>query len=182
MRKPDFIPTSDWNTVLSICGSYGVDPFLIGAIGWHETHWGKLGAGKIGWILGYGYFPGSTVAEKYKGLLNQVTGACGMISGHLLQPITEVNMISFAVNTWRSSAPESWARSVYSIYVSIKGNYTPPVTDTEIQDVGQRITELERKVTVDVDSGIQDLTKRVSFIEMVLKFIEEFFNNLKKEL
>ncbi|GAI12177.1 unnamed protein product, partial [marine sediment metagenome] len=61
------------------CTIYNFTPYLIAAIGWHETHWRRLGAGVRGWILGYGYFPGSTVKEKYRGLENQLKGACPMI-------------------------------------------------------------------------------------------------------
>lgn len=182
MSKPSFIPDTDWNTVQSICKSYGVDPYFIAAIGWHETHWGQLGAGKIGWILGFGYFPGSTVAEKYKGLVNQLNGACKMIGDYLKTPITLQNVTDFATGHWKSGAPEAWARSVYSIYTSLGGSYEPPKTDTEIQDLSKRISELEQKVTVDIDTGIVDLKKRVSWLEMIANFVKEFFNSLGKEL
>ncbi|GAH98946.1 unnamed protein product, partial [marine sediment metagenome] len=78
LKRPDFIPSADWTVVVRYCENYNITPYLIAAIGWHETHWGKLGAGRYGWILGYGYFPGSTVKEKYRGLENQLKGACPM--------------------------------------------------------------------------------------------------------
>lgn len=141
--KPDFIPLADWSFVLSICGWNPELPYLIGAIGWHETHWGRLGAGKIGWILGYGYWPGSTVKDKYKGLENQLKGANGMIKSHFQFPVTLNSVTDFAVNHWKSSAPRSWASSVFSIFLSIKGGTEPQPTETEIQDHEERITRLE---------------------------------------
>lgn len=182
MIRPNFISETDWQLVTSICQRYNVDPYLIAAIGKHETQWGTAGAGKIGWILGYGYFPGSTVKEKYKGLENQVIGALNQFSKYMQSPLTLQSITDLAVNHWKSSAPGSWAKSVYSIYISIAGGYNPPVTDTEIQDLTDRITELENKVTVDIDTGIADLTKRVSLLEMIIKFIKEFFESLGKEL
>ncbi|MBA7530535.1 hypothetical protein ES705_22743 [subsurface metagenome] len=158
MSRPDFIPKTDWNLVLR----YGVDfenePYLIAAIGWHETHWGKLGAGRTGWILGYGYFPGSTVKEKYRYLENQLKGATKMLKDHFHAPITLDNITDFAVNHWKSGAPRSWAKSVYSIYYNLRKDIIPPITDTEMQD----------------------LTERVDKIELYIKFFKEFINKLKE--
>ena len=160
MNKPDFIPEADWNLVLQVCSKFNVDPYFIAAIGWHETHWGRLGAGKIGWILGYGYFPGSTVANRYRGLENQLNGACAQISKDMKLPITLENVSDFAVNSWKPGAPLSWASSVFNIYTSIKNGYVLPVTDTEIAD----------------------LSKKVESINLVVEFIKEFFIKLGEEL
>ena len=160
MSKPNFIPDSDWSAVIAICDRWKVDPYLIAAIGWHETHWGQLGAGKIGWILGYGYFPGSTVAEQYKGLYKQVEGACKQIARDMQLPITLVNVTNFAVDSWKSGAPRDWAKSVFSIYISIRSDYEIPVTDTEIVD----------------------LTKRVDTLELANSFMKALFIKLGKEL
>jgi hypothetical protein len=181
MKKPDFVPQADWDLVVSICSNYNVDPYLIAAIGKHETQWGREGAGRIGWILGYGYYSGSTVKEKYKGLENQVRGALNQFSQWMQSPITLASVTNLAVKHWKSSAPEAWARSVYSIYSSIEKGYTPPPTPTEIPDVSKQISELEKKVSDDIENKILGLTERVSFVEMIAKFVEEFFNKIKKE-
>jgi len=157
MAKPKFMSDADWELVKSICLDYGVSPYLIAAIGWHETHWGRLGAGKIGWILGYGYFPGSKVKEKYKGLENQLHGACHQISRDLKLPLTLNTLIDFAVNSWKSAAPTSWAKSVWSIYTAIKKDYTIPETDTEIQDLTERVEVLEHSVSL-----FKELVKRLA--------------------
>jgi len=159
MAKPDFIPEADWTAVTAICSRFKVDPYFIAAIGWHETHWGKLGAGKIGWILGYGYWPGSTVKDKYKGLYKQVEGACKKIVRDMKLPITLANVINFAVTSWKSSAPTAWARSVFNIYSSLAKGIVPQPTDTEIED----------------------LSKRVEIIEHVVKFFKDLILNLAKE-
>jgi hypothetical protein len=142
MSKPDFIPESDWNLVLRYANNFENEPYLIAGIGWHETHWGRLGAGKIGFILGYGYWPGSTVKDKYKGLTNQLKGANNMLVDHLNLPITLNNVTDFAVNHWKSSAPRSWASSVYSIFSNIAKGIIPQFTETERQD----LTEVIEKV------------------------------------
>ena len=139
MSKPDFIPEADWQATVAICSRWKVDPYFIAAIGWHETHWGKLGAGVNGWILGYGYFPGSTVKEKYRGLYKQVEGACQQISRDMKLPITLVNVINFAVTSWKSGAPRSWAASIFSIWSNLVKGIIPPYTPTEIEDVSDRV-------------------------------------------
>lgn len=142
MLKPDFIPDNDWVLVTKICLIYKGDPYFIAAIGWHETHWGRLGAGLIGWILGYGYFPGSTVKEKYKGLENQLNGACAQIGRDLVLPITLANVENFAVNSWKPGVPLAWAKSVFSIYTSLQSGFTPVITDAEINDISKMIENL----------------------------------------
>ena len=160
MSKPNFITEADWANVKVICEHWKVDPYLIAAIGWHETNWGREGAGKIGWILGYGYFSGSTVKEKYKGLYKQVDGALAQYHTWMQSPLTLASITNLAVEHWRSGAPEAWARSVYSIYVSLKSDYVMPVTDTEIVA----------------------LSKRVDVVELSDSFMKALFIKLGKEL
>ena len=160
MTKPDFIPDSDWNLVLRYANNFSNEPYLIAGIGWHETHWGVLGAGKIGFILGFGYWSGSTVKEKYKGLTNQLKGANKMLVEHYHRPITLSNTTDFAVNHWKSSAPRSWAKSVYSIYFNLEKGEIPIDTDTEIQDLTDRIVDLEY---------------HIKFFNAILKKLKEVF-------
>lgn len=160
MTKPDFISDTNWVLVTKICSNYSVDPLFIAAIGWHETHWGRLGAGLSGWILGYGYFPGSTVKEKYKGLENQLNGACAQIKRDMNLPIELANVENFAQYSWKPSAPIAWAKSVFSIYTSLQLGFTPVITGAEINDISKMIENL-------------------STIALCLK---EFIIKLKKEL
>ena len=45
-----------FNNITRIAREYNVCPYLITAIGWHETQWGKLGLGRVGFYTGYGAF------------------------------------------------------------------------------------------------------------------------------
>ncbi|MBA7587599.1 hypothetical protein ES708_29630 [subsurface metagenome] len=159
MARPDFIPTADWSAVKTICARWKVDPYFIAAIGWHETHWNTHPRSPKDFHLGYGYFPGSTVKEKYKGLYKQVEGACKQIARDMKLPITLVNVTNFAVESWRSGAPRNWAKSVYSIWYSLTKGITPQVTDTEVQD----------------------LTKRVETVEYAVNLFKELISKLAKE-
>ena len=162
MSKPDFIPEVDWALVLKYANNFENEPYLIAAIGWHETHWGKLGAGRIGFILGYGYWPGSTVKEKYKGLVNQLKGANKMLVDHYHRPVSLDHTTDFAVNHWKSSAPRSWAKSVYSIYSNLQKGIIPIHTETEIKDQTEILGKLEY---------------HIKFLESLLNKLKEIFGN-----
>lgn len=117
--QPTYINDTDWSLVKSIGVAHAEEPYLLAAIGWHETHWGTIGAGPGGWYLGYGYYGDPVVAAKYKGLINQLNGAHGMIKTNFKFPVTLASMTDFAVNHWKSSVPPAWAASVYKIFTNI---------------------------------------------------------------
>lgn len=101
---------------------YNLPPDLLAAIGWHETHWGELGAGRQGWYLGYGYYPGSTVAEKYRGLVPQLTGAAKQIAGFFKgREITQDSWLAFSRESWRAGDPDTWAASTWRLYEGLGG-------------------------------------------------------------
>lgn len=153
--KPKFIAQPDWDIVINICQPQGFNPYIIAAIGWHETHWGTLGAGLIGWILGYGYFPGSTVKEKYKGLKNQVEAAVAMIqrSGEDMNSL--VSWTRFATNYWKPSAPSAWAKSCWNIFTNLMKDVTTSASAAAI-------------------SGFGDVTGKVVGSTLVLTFAGKF--------
>lgn len=143
LKRPDFISEADWSLVVKYCTQYNFTPYLIAAIGWHETHWRRLGAGVRGWVLGYGYFSGSTVKEKYRGLENQLKGACPMIARGFKFPVTQSSCINFAINYYKPSVPTAWGKSVYSIYSGLEKDIVPQTTPTEVADVSDKIEKVD---------------------------------------
>ena len=141
--KPTFIPSSDWALVLKYCVFHPEAPYLVAGIGWHETHWGRLGAGKGGWHLGFGYYPGSKVKEKYRGLENQLKGACSMISKYFKFPVSQSSCINFATAHYKPSVPTAWGKSVYSIYSALEKDKKPPPTPTEVADAVDKVKKLD---------------------------------------
>ena len=132
--------------VLSVARSFGVDPNLIAAIGWHETHWNQLGAGRDGYTLGYGVPSSGERLTKYQGTENQVRGAAGKISRwqtFLGRALTIADMDAFAFGKrsnpsaplgWQPDDPGAWARSVSRIWSGLSGNTAAegvgPLADT----------------------------------------------------
>lgn len=160
--KPTYINNTDWNLVNFICTSNPEEPYLIAAIGWHETKWGTIGAGPGGWHLGYGYYGSIPTAAKYKGLEKQLIGAHVMILVHFKFPVTLESVTDFAVNHWKSSVPTAWAKSVYNKFVMI--------TDNSISEGN----------TMNANTK---LTANFSYGEFFCKGIEppqQYFNNILK--
>lgn len=162
MFKPDFIPQADWDLVLKYANHFSNEPYLIGSIGWHETHWFMIGAGPGGWGLGFGYWPGSPYKDKYKGIIAQLKGADKMLVAHYKRPITLDHTTDFAVNHWKSSAPRSWAKSVYSIYSNLQKGIIPIHTETEVQDLTERMIVMEY---------------HIAFFNLIIEKLKEVFGN-----
>ncbi len=89
MSTPLNIPDNDWRIVRQICRRHGVDPLLIVAIGWCETHWFTKGDGLKGNGLGVGsYDSGSTY--RYAGVRAQVTRACEILLRNKVTSIVDI--------------------------------------------------------------------------------------------
>lgn len=118
-KGPGGISAGDWALVKQIAGRYGVDPYLLVAIGFHETGWGKLGDGRYGNVLGYGsYDSGSTY--KYAGLSNQLAGAASLLSGWGVHTVSD-----FAAGKARRYATDpGWTSHVLGWYSKLKGGGT----------------------------------------------------------
>lgn len=124
--------------VRQVAQLYNLPANLLAAIGWHETHWGELGAGREGWYLGYGYYPGSTVAEKYRGLLPQLIGAAKQISDYFKgKELTYENWLAFSRESWRAGDPDAWAAGTWKVYQDLggpvnSGPSSPPLPGTDL--------------------------------------------------
>ena len=121
MPRPSWMPVSDWQKVVDYANRYGTVPELLAAIGWHETHWGRLGWGRYGFHLGVGCYSEREANYRFQGLDNQLRWAARQLGRHIGRNVTLPGLISFARNVWRPGNPEAWARSVYRIYRELGG-------------------------------------------------------------
>jgi len=125
MQVSDMLTPEQLNTLYAIAKKYNVDPNIILAIGWHETHWGRLGDGRLGMFTGYGsYDNGSDYG--YSGFEKQVTGTAKKMSAWGMKP----GSASYAklqagqagqLPTGIYATSSTWASSVWNIYKSIGG-------------------------------------------------------------
>ena len=76
------IPFDD---IIRISREYNVCPYLITAIGWHETQWGKLGLGRVGFYTGYGAFDHGPDG-KFANLETQIRGTAQIMREWGMRP------------------------------------------------------------------------------------------------
>lgn len=143
MKLPSWITLDDWDTVVEKSLQYGVNPALILAIGYHETKWGQLGWGRLGFHLGVGCFNESEADYHFQGLDRQVDWACQRIREFLPFRPTLAQIKKFCQKVWRPANCTSWAGSVYKIFSDLLDKNFPEfltydkVPDWAIQPVYQ---------------------------------------------
>lgn len=113
INTPEYITQLDWANVLQHCATSNVNPYLVAAIGWHETHWGTLGAGRSGYILGVGVLSNTNILTQYKGLQAQLDWATPRLGKAFGLHPTAKEINTFAHQIWRPGNPDAWATSVW---------------------------------------------------------------------
>ncbi len=121
MAKPRWMSRSDWNKVVYYANKYGTIPELLAAIGWHETHWGRLGWGRYGFYLGVGCYSETKANWYFASLDRQLNWAAKRLGQYLGKNVTLAALTGFAREIWRPGNPDAWARSVYRIYRELGG-------------------------------------------------------------
>lgn len=122
-----------WDLIRETARRENVDPYLIAAIGVHETRWGELGAGRQGFHLGYG-FPDSGVGDpRFQGLEAQVRGATWKMGQWGKRPGTVTLEGLQAGNqgllpTGIYATDQNWPNAVFRIYNQLRQTSTsqPP--------------------------------------------------------
>lgn len=115
---PGSIPNSDWALAQKWGGAYGVDPLLLVAIGFHETHWGTLGDGRKGNVLGVGSFDSGS-SYQWAGVDNQLHEGAKILSQHGVHSIADVRA---GKASWWATDP-SWKNGVSTWYDQLKGGH-----------------------------------------------------------
>jgi hypothetical protein len=121
VEKPKWMPDKDWCCCICYADRYGTDPYLLAAIGWHETHWGTLGWGRKGFHLGVGCYSETKANPLFQGLHRQLEWAAQQLGKFMGRNITQEKIYEFAKKVWRPGNPLTWATSVWRIYQDLKG-------------------------------------------------------------
>lgn len=112
---PGNIPNKDWALVKTYGALYGIDPLVLVAIGFHETHWGTLGLGKQGLILGVGAYD-SGASYKWRGLNAQLSQGAKILAQHGVHTIQDI--MSGKASFWATDP--QWKAGVVSWYNQLK--------------------------------------------------------------
>lgn len=118
---PGGISASDWALVQQSAAPYGVDPYLLVAIGIHETGWGTQGDGRPppaghGNVLGVGSFDSGSVST-WSGLAAQLQEGAKLLNQHGVHTIADVQA---GKATWWAT-DSTWSSQVAAVYLRIKG-------------------------------------------------------------
>lgn len=123
MERPKFIKQKEYDDVVLACVAQGINPFLIFAIGVHETGWGTMGWGKIGYVLGVGCYDEMHSDESLKGFDNQIGWAVKALSEFMGFEMTFQGLFNFAKYVWKPGNPLAWAKGVFSHYIDLVSKY-----------------------------------------------------------
>ena len=171
MLKPDFIQPQEWKTLLKYCIVNNVNPYLITAIGLHETGWGTLGWGKEGYILGVGCYSETNADKSLQGFDTQIAWATQAISKFFnLHPLKE-EITEFAGKIWKPGDPLAWAQSVWSIYLETLAKYAPDFKDyKDIPEWARNdVLEIFKLGIINNPFGSQDFYRFIAVMNRIYK-------------
>lgn len=123
MEKPNFITKKEYDQVIIASLVYRINPFLILAIGMHETAWGSKGWGRYGYTLGVGCYDEKHSDEHFKGLDAQLNWAGHAIAGFLDFNFSLQSLSNFAKYVWKPGDPQAWAVGVWRWYTQLVSSY-----------------------------------------------------------
>lgn len=151
------VSAADWALVQKVARTYKIDPYILVAIGIHETGWGTLGDGRNGNILGVGsYDSGSTY--KYAGLENQLVGAAKILQRNGVHTIADIAAGKLAPTDGkvRYASDPNWSNAVIATYNSVSGTkFTGTVSSAVANGIGgtPQATSQQIKDTVAAQYG-----------------------------
>lgn len=111
----------DWQVALQVAGGNVEKAKMLLAIGWHETHFGRLGWGRSGYHLGVGAYSATNANPAYQGLEKQFAWT----APRLPDAFTLDTMQKYGLekqkptNADGTNTGAAWGKSVFSIYQGI---------------------------------------------------------------
>lgn len=124
MKLSDMMTPQEWQTVLDAAGGHVEKARAMAAIGWHETHFGRLGWGRYGYHLGVGAYSPTNAAPEYQGLDRQLEWTSDRLWE--ADTYTLADMLRYGREIQRPADPDQWGKSVHSIYQSLVVDYDTP--------------------------------------------------------
>lgn len=167
--KPGDVPVKFWSAAVAAAEKYKVDPYLLAAIGKHETGFGTLGAGRDGYSMGYGVWTEGEPSTKWKDnpgeFTNQVNGAAKQISNYLGSiPTTAISIKDFQTNSWKPGDSE-WGEKVWNAYKGLNPNLDPVLNWGS--DPKGAAEDLKESVT----DGARGIAAGVTYVVVILAVV-----------
>jgi len=146
MKLSEIMTTSDWAACLDAADGNVEKAKVYAAIGWHETHWGRLGWGQYGYHLGVGAY--GSGQSQYKGVANQLSWTAERLGTQDSYSLADLQWygreIQKPTQDDGTNTGNAWGQSVYSIYKSLVVDLDVPATDgpTLPSDIGKAYASL----------------------------------------
>lgn len=121
MAQPSWIPSDQWAFLVDQAAQYHTYPEVFAAIGWWETHWGAVGAGRQGYILGVGVPSAGPEQSAYQGLAAQIAWTAPRAGRVIDQHANYASFLAYARTIQRPTDPVAWAQGVWAVYQQIGG-------------------------------------------------------------
>lgn len=126
MSRPSWVPATQWTTLTQYAAQYDSYPEVYAAIGWWETHWGQLGAGRQGYILGVGVPSSGAEQSQYQGLAAQLNWTAPRVQTVIDRHPNYAAFLQYAQSVQKPSAPVAWAKGVWAVYQTLGAPTTAP--------------------------------------------------------
>jgi len=187
MKISEIMSQNEWAWLHNYANSNQVNPVLLAAIGWHETHWGRLGMGRYGYHMGiscwvrndtqyqYDLARGQVDQETYtkvssghlycslslKGMQSQVKWAVEHIKGKVPYTIGYPNVLYIAENIWKPGNPKAWASSVWTIYRDMEIDMPSTYVPSEPENIPTSDNELPSAsgIILSIASHLEEIVK-----------------------
>jgi len=192
MKLSEILSRDEWNYIVEKCFPAKIKPELIVAIGWHETHWGRLGMGRYGYHLGISCWKRNEAQFQYdkrhglvdwesytkkpdghlycsiglKGFIKQVDWAVDKLKGKIPYDIQYKDVEYIAKNIWKPPNPISWARGVWSVYVDLEDDLSEKHREASEEEIPAAEGELPST------AGI--LQKIAYYLEKIAELLKEW--------
>lgn len=133
MKISEIMPADEWAAVLDAADGNVEKAKVMVAIGWHETHWGRLGWGRYGYHMGVGAYSANSAAPEYKGLDKQLAWTTERLGSQESYSLEDLQWYGREIQRPTSAeginTGNQWGQSVYSIYRGLVVDYEPPAPD-----------------------------------------------------
>jgi len=161
LKLSEIMSQQEWAWIVKKCQPANVNPKLIAAIGWHETHWGRLGMGKYGFHMGVSCWVRNDTQFNYdknrgdvdfityskvenghlycnlsfKGYQKQVSWAINKFKDVVPYAIGYPHVLFIAENIWKPGNPKAWANSVWWIYSELEVDLPSEMLPSEPEEI-----------------------------------------------
>ncbi len=195
MKVSEMLTQPEWEYIFDRCMAMKVNPKLIAAIGWHETHWGRLGMGRHGYFFGVscwtrtqaqynsdkakGTIDPDTYSKTagghlycllpYKGIEAQLKWALDKLAGFIPFNPDYADVLRVAKEVWKPGNPEAWAQSVYSIYQDLVVDLSPSYVPTPLPEGPGQVPTIEG-----------EMPQASGLIQRIIYYLERIIDTLKQ--